>query len=296
MMHALLTEKPKVPQYPLVDIEKEQKSAIEGNISNLPIMEQLASSVNKFASDQIEQQMERAMPGYRQLVNKETANIASMSRGELPEDVSRLLQQRSAEAGVALGTSGSQHNKYDELRNLGLASLDITNRGLDAATRWIASAQTRSPTVDVTSMFVTPQQRISAKLQENANVFQRNWLAAKVKAIPSGGKAALITLFDNIEEIGSSVLKMYAGGAMGGAMGGGGGGGSSSAPPVGDAWQGMGAPTQSSGLQYQQTGGYKGMLDFGPSPGAATYQGGPSPAPYYNPGGAPAYQFPDTFG
>lgn len=254
MMHALLSEKPVVPKYPLVDFEKEQKAAIEGNISNLPIMEQLASSVNKFASSEIEQQMERAMPGYRQLVNQETANIAAMSRGELPEDVSRLLKQRSAEAGIALGTSGSQHQKFDELRNLGLASLDITNRGLDAATRWIASAQSRSPTVDVTSMFVTPQQRIQVKLQENANVFQRNWLKAKIGAIPSGGKAALITLFDNIEEIGSSVLKMYAGGAMGGGggggmMGGGGGGGGSSAPPVEDSWMGM------SGLQYGEKSG-----------------------------------------
>ncbi len=251
-MHALLSDKPKVPEYPLVDIQKEQKSAIEGNVANLPIMEQLASSVNQFAQGEIEKQLERSMPGYRQLVNKETANIASMSRGELPEDVSRLLQQRSAEAGVSLGTSGSQHQKFDELRNLGLASLDLTQRGLDAATRWIASAQSRSPTVDVTSMFVTPQQRIQTKLQENANLFQRNWLAAKVKAIPSGGKAALITLFDNIEEMGSSVLSMYAGGAMGGK--GGGGSSGSSGPPVEDSWMGMNAGGMS-GMQFGEKSG-----------------------------------------
>lgn len=217
MMHALLSEKPKVPKYPTVDITEEQKLATEGNIANLPIMQQLASETNRFASAEIEKQMERMLPGFRNLVNKGTANVASMMRGELPEDVSRLLRQRSAEAGIALGTSGSQRQKFDELRNLGLASLDLTQRGLDAATRWIASAQSRAPTVDVTSMFVTPQQRIAVKLQENANIFQRNWLASKVKAIPEGGKAALITLFDNIEEMGSSVLSMYAGGAMGGA-------------------------------------------------------------------------------
>lgn len=253
MMHALLSDKPKVPKYPTVDITKEQRLAAEGNIENLPIMQQLASETNRFAASEIEQQMERSLPGYRSLVNKGTENIASFMRGELPEDVSRLLKQRSAEAGIALGTSGSQHQKFDELRNLGLASLDLTQRGLDAATRWIASAQSRAPTVDVTSMFITPQQRISVKLQENANIFQRNWLAAKVKAIPEGGKAALITLFDNIEEMGSSVLSMYAGGAMGG--GGGGGGGGDSAPPVSDAWMGMGART--SGLQYgEQSGAY----------------------------------------
>lgn len=253
MMHALLSEKPKVPQYPLVDIQEEQKLAIEGNIANLPIMQQLASSTNRFVADQIEQQMERTLPGYRGIVNKGTEQVASMMRGELPEDVSRLLKQRSAEAGIALGTSGSQHQKFDELRNLGLASLDLTQRGLDAATRWIASAQSRSPTVDVTSMFVTPQQRIGVKLQENANIFQRNWLAAKVKAIPDGGKAAVITLFDNIEEMGSSVLSMYAGGAMGG---GGGGGGGGSAPPISDSWMGMNTPRMS-GLQYgEQSGAY----------------------------------------
>jgi hypothetical protein len=252
MMHALLSDKPKVPKYPTVDITEEQKLATEGNIENLPIMQQLASQTNRFAASEIEQQMERALPGYRSLVNKGTENIASFMRGELPEDVSRLLKQRSAEAGVALGTSGSQHQKFDELRNLGLASLDLTQRGLDAATRWIASAQSRAPTVDVTSMFITPQQRIAVKLQENANIFQRNWLASKVKAIPEGGKAALITLFDNIEEMGSSVLSMYAGGAMGG---GGGGGGGGSAPPVSDSWMGMGART--SGLQYgEQSGAY----------------------------------------
>lgn len=242
--HALLSDKPKVPRYPRVDIEKEQQDAISGNIDSLPILQKLAAQTNEFNASQIETQLERAIPGYRNLVNQGTENVSSMLSGELPEDVSRLLKQRAAEAGVALGTSGSQFNKYDELRNLGLTSLDLTQRGLDAANRWIASAQSRSPVMDVTSMFVTPQQRIQTKLSENANIFQRNWLKAKVDAIPEGWEAALITLADNIEEMGSSVLSMYAGGAMGGGGGGGGspmGGGGSGGhkggdQAVGDAW------------------------------------------------------------
>lgn len=57
---------------------------------------------------------------YHQLVG----NLSGALRGELPEDVKQLLQQKAAQNAVASGTSGSQFADYQGLRTLGLTSLD----------------------------------------------------------------------------------------------------------------------------------------------------------------------------
>lgn len=226
ILGSFLADKPRVPQYRQVDFEKEQKAAISGNLGALPILQQLASQTNDYNASQVEAQLERAIPGYRGLVNQGTENIQSALRGEIPDDVSRLLKQRAAESGVALGTSGSQFNKYDELRNLGLTSLEQTQRGLDSATRWISAAQSRAPMMDVSSMFITPQQRVGVKMGENANIFQRNWLKNQVAAVPDGWEGALIALEGNIGSI-VGASSGYAWGSAGGSgpqeTGGGGG-------------------------------------------------------------------------
>jgi hypothetical protein len=63
-----------------------------------------------------------------ELLAKTGTNLRSMLAGELPEDVRNMLAQRAAEIGVASGTSGSEFNNYRSLRDLGLTSLDQSNR------------------------------------------------------------------------------------------------------------------------------------------------------------------------
>lgn len=214
---------------PLININPDlvQGKTISGNIANADKAFDLASMVNAFSAEQLGTMLETMLPGYGKLRDKGTANIASLLRGEIPKDTERLLEQRAAERGVKLGTSGSGFESADLLRNLGLTSLQVTQQGLDSASRWIAQIP-KAPQFDFTSMFYTPQQRLNFEFQQaQANVPIRkfnNW----VDSLPSTGEAALGEFMDWIENTGRSVVEMYAGGAMGGMMGGTGGGGSSS--------------------------------------------------------------------
>lgn len=224
MLNALLSEKPKVPQYPTVDVPGEQMGAINQNIASLPRLQQLASQVNSFSSDELIKGLNKMFPGYSDILAKGTEILKSQQRGEIPDDVRRQIGRLSAERARAGGYAGSEFADNLEARDLGLTSLDIIDRSMSTAERWMAQAASRTPQFNFTSMFVTPQQRIELKARENAAKFGRDWMAAQINALPEPWEQALINLADNIEEIGQSVLSSYAGGMMGG-MGGGGGGG-----------------------------------------------------------------------
>lgn len=229
----LLTyKKPSIPDYPLVDQQLEQLLATKGNIAALPKLQQLASRVNEISSTELLKQFERMLPGYSGLRDKGTGLIESQLRGEIPDDVAREIQRHSAERATAGGYGNSEAMSNLVARDLGLTSLEITNRALGSAERWMATARASAPQFDFTQMFITPQQRIQTKLYENSQVYQNKLLKSQVDAMPEAWEAALATLFDNIEEMGSSALSMYAGGAMGGGGGGsmmgGGGAGSES--------------------------------------------------------------------
>ena len=265
----LFDKKPKVPGYPTVDIEKEQQAAIDQNAAALPSLEALGSSINSYNSDQINQQLERAMPGWHALQNRGTADINSMLGGEVPEDVKHNLERYMAARGVATGVSGSGFNTGNTLGAYGKTSYDIMSQGLSTARAWLADAERRAPVWDFTSMFVTPQQRISTKLQENQMIFQRNWLAAKIKAMPEGWQTAVKGLLDWISNTGASVVSAYAGGAMGG--GGGmsgigsmmGGGGGSKSSNYSDQFAGMTTAAPAMGIQDNNIPNSENLLSGG---------------------------------
>ena len=220
MMGALLRDVPKAPKYNVLDFEEEQRKQAQANINTLPYLQPLARDINRFMAEETEQSLRQALPGAYDQIQQ---NIKSALEGQIPEDVEEGIRRRGAEMGVARGTSGSQGQQYSTLRDLGLTSLSRSDFGVQAAERWLQMA--RSPIFDISSGFVPIQQRMNIRLEEQKRLFERQWLRNKLSSIPQGAEAALITLFDNIEEIGSSVLSAYAGGAMGGMGGGGSGGG-----------------------------------------------------------------------
>lgn len=258
MLHSLLSEKPKVPQFKKVDFGAETEDMLAENQENLPAAAAFAEEFNRLSGDQLNAALERMLPGYANLRDQTTGNINSMLSGKLPTDVENRIERYAAERGINTGTAGSDFGEHAAVRNLGLTSLQLSQQGLDSAMRWIESSASRTPTYNMASSFVPIQQRVGIRASENQFQFQRDWLKNKVDAIPEGWEAALITLADNIEEIGSSILSSYAGGAVGG-MGGGGGGGGSSAPPVSDGWQGMNAAPASIPAAPAQPSYYGGM-------------------------------------
>lgn len=247
-------DKPKIPEYPLVDIGQEQVGSVRDNLRALPLLQQLTSRVNEFSSDEMIKQLERAFPGYGSILAKGTEIIQSQMRGEIPEDVSRAVSTSAAEKSRAGGYSGSGFADSLEARDLGLTSLDIINRSLTTAERWMTQAAARAPQFDFTRMFISPQQRINVKLYENQQKFQRDLMKARVDALPEPWETALKNFFDNVEESGQAALGAYAGMQMGG--------GGSSGAKLGGQMSQMGNQSGSNQVNYSQPTYYQ----SGPTP------------------------------
>lgn len=240
----LFDEKPKVPDFYPIDPQSEQRTAISGNLAALPDLQELASKVNAFTSDELLKQLNKLYPGYSDLVQRQLGKTKELLSGEIPADVLRQLRQQSAEMATTTGTSGSSFATNQVLRNLGLTSLNLVNEGMNAASRWIAQANARSPIMDFTSMFITPSQQIATSQWNRSNQWNQQWLKNQIDAMPEGWEQAVQGLLDWVATTGSQVVGAYAGGAVGGGvggmmggMGGGGGGGGSYA----SQFSGMGA-------------------------------------------------------
>lgn len=198
-----------------IDPSVVQAETITGNLRNAAGAFQLADLANTFSTEQLLKQLEAMLPGFAGMRDQITGVLGSKLKGEIPRDVRNLLARNAAEKGIAMGTSGSDFNEYDELRNLGLTSLGIQNEGLNQASQWIRSMP-RAPQMDFTSMFFTPQQRLSfefAQAQANKPI---EWLNNQIDALPSNIERAAAGFLDWAATTGTSVASMAIGGAMGG--------------------------------------------------------------------------------
>ena len=89
-----------------------------------------------------------------QLVN----NLSGALKGELPDDVKQLLQQKAAQNAVSSGTSGSQFADYQGLRTLGLTSLDRMQHAEDSLV---------NPLLGYHPPFIQPQRQYSPPIVAN---------------------------------------------------------------------------------------------------------------------------------
>lgn len=250
LLSDLFGKKPKVPSFNEIIPEEQQKKAIAGNIAALPGAQDLASKVDLFNQDQLEKMLERSLPGASGQIR---SNISKMLAGELPEGVLSNLRQSAAERGVSQGTIGSGFQLGRELGSQLRLSLQLTEAGLDSATRWLQVSS--APLFDVTSTFFSPQERVNIATNERNSRMQRDWLAAKIEASPDPVARGI---FDTTMEVIGMALSAYGGGE--GYKGhakpvdeggfGGGGGGSSSTWRVGGGGFGIGT-TKSSGGDRQ---------------------------------------------
>jgi hypothetical protein len=168
--------------------------------------------------------MEKVMPGFGQNNSKIMENIRAMLSGQLPSDVENYIGRKAAEKGIVRGTGGSQFDQYGALRDLGLTSLEVTDRGLDAATRWLSAS--RAPMMDHTAMFISPMQRINVTQWNKTMQWQRDWLNNQIKALPSNEEMAYAQMLDYVADFAT-----MAAGVGVGSIGGGGGGQQSQQQP-----------------------------------------------------------------
>lgn len=117
------------------------------------------------------------MPGYAKLRDRITGVNNELLSGQIPEDVSMEVQRRAAAKSFYGGFAGSGMAKNLTARDLGLTSLDLTQKGLDSATRWVSAVRSGTPQFDVTSMFVSPALQIQTSFQEREAQFQRKYVS-----------------------------------------------------------------------------------------------------------------------
>ena len=201
-------KKVKVPELKPIDFEGEQKKAISQNIASLQSATELAQKTTAAEQSQLEQQLRRAIPGYDQLISQAGTNIGAALRGEVSQDVQSQLQ-RSA-AGRALGGGfggGTGMGRNLSARDFGLTSMQIQNQGLNQAQNFIQQQRTFGMVqpFSVSSMFVTPGQRIGFMQQQQSAQYGRDFASAQANAMADPRLAA----------VGSAISQ--AGGLYGGA-------------------------------------------------------------------------------
>ena len=217
-------KKVKVPTFQRVNTEKEQEAAIKQNIASLQSGTELATKTTAAEQTLLEQQLRRAIPGYDQLISQASQNIGAGLRGELSAEASRNVQRYSAAQALSRGyRGGSEAGLFGAVKNYAGAMEARQNQALAQAQNFIQQQRTfgMAQPFSVSSMFITPTQRINLSLQENQSQYNRDMAAAQVAAQPDPMMAAIGGSFSNIGG-------MAFGGGMGKMMGGGTGTGTSS--------------------------------------------------------------------
>jgi len=249
-------EKPKVPDWKDINLATEQGKAIAANQAALPGAEALVSASNSFSQDQITKMLEQAIPGYSSIVGSASDNIESMLKGEIPTDVSQAVQTNAATRSLEGGYGGSGMSRNLVARDLGLTSLDLTGKGLASAQSWMQSMNSifRPGMLDVSSMFVSPQQMFQDTMQNQEQAWNVQWLKNQIKAMGDPTWTAIGQFVGGIGDAMASIAIGKMGGdssipAGGGSSGGVGGGGMNMG---GGLFSGMGqgspAPESSNGI------------------------------------------------
>ncbi len=174
--------KPKVPTLQKVDPNAVQQQGISADLSQLPDAEKLSSQVNQFSLDELLKASQFAVPGG---LAKAGENINAQLSGQLsPEDTQATIRNATAAGygrGFSFGSGSIGRNLV--LRDLGLSTLSQQQQGLTNFMN--LSSAFRPQQLSPTSMFLTPQQRLSSAMQANEDAFNRDWLEAQISAAPN---------------------------------------------------------------------------------------------------------------
>ena len=185
--------KPKVPAFKPIDFEAEQKQAIQQNIAALQPATELAQKTTAAEQSQLESQLRRAIPGYDQLIQQASQNIGAALRGQVSPEASAQVQRSTAGRALSGGFgAGSGFGRALTARDLGLTAMQLQNQGLAQAQNFIQQQRAFGMVqpFSVSSMFITPSQRINALAQQNQQQYNRDLQAAQVAAMPDPTMAA----------------------------------------------------------------------------------------------------------
>jgi hypothetical protein len=204
--------KPKVPELKPINFEQEQANAIRQNIAALEPATKLAEKTTSAEQSLLETQLRRAIPGYDQLIQQAGKTIGSRLRGEVDQDVQSQLQRAVAGRAVGGGFKDASGIRTNLLaRDFGLTAMQIQNQGLAQAQSFIQQQRAvgMAQPFSISSMFITPAQRIGAIQQQQSAMYGRDLTAAQVAAAPSPMQQSAQTAFTNFGGIAGGALSQY---------------------------------------------------------------------------------------
>jgi len=180
------------PDWEPLDLQAEQKKAVDGNLANADSIEQLVTRSNRYAQGQANSLMEQAVPGFADLSKKFLA-LASTNVSDpysLPADVSSNLTRIAAERGINTGVRG-QAGQFSLLRDLGVNMLEYGNARINQAQNLLQTIVSLTPRVSPMSplsFYVTPQQQAAVAGQNSST---RLDISKYKQAIDQGGENAI---------------------------------------------------------------------------------------------------------
>ena len=224
ILSKLFGKKVKIPEFVKIDADEQQGSAISSNRKYVGEAAKLALEQQEADQSALEQGLKQAIPNYDGLVGGQRDVIDDFLGGRVPKDVADKMADRAAARGIDTGTQGSQAASFNELRNYGLTSLDMKREGVGMAQNFVAqqSAYGMAKPMSVTSMFFSPQQRLSHETSERNLKFQRDMAANKMAAAPDPRWVGVAGIAATAA---GAAFGGPAGAQMGASMFGGGGGG-----------------------------------------------------------------------
>ncbi len=260
LLDKIFGSKVKVPKFKEIDPDAEIQKAFDSIQEQLPEAQRITKNIGEADADTAMAVLEKIAPGTAENIRLQTRNIQAGLRGELPEDVRNLIIDRSAVQSQFGGYSGSQAAGYNELRNLGLTSLQRMDTAMNQSAQALAQYSSMVPTTSVSSMFMSPSDRIALAQGERNQQFQRDMAAAQERA-----KANPVAkgLFDAGVAIAGSAVGAAVGGPAGAQMGGQlASGASGPALPPKQGFLGFGSPDTYRVTPGSYSTNYQGMLGF----------------------------------
>lgn len=186
LLGEFLRSEPKVPKLKQVNLEAEQLAAIAANQAALPGASALAGGVNQANLDQWLKGIKFAMPEFEEQRQLVSGNITSLLGGNIPQSDLQMLQLNAASKAYGGGYSGSGMQGALTARDLGRTQLEARMQGQSALQSWMSALNTPAQ-MDVSSMFISPQERIGYQFKEREDSFQRDYLKNTIGAQFSAG-------------------------------------------------------------------------------------------------------------
>lgn len=171
---------------------------IAGNQRNLPAAQKLAGETNTWLTQDAMRRMEQIYPMFGTSFNQQAQNTQNLLRGQLPMEDQQAMTARRTEA-QSLGGGGA--NAQQVAADLGLARLDLMNRGAESlagnVNMWNA-IDPLSRQMTPQSMFVDTGAAINSAIAENqfASTFAASERDSAFNAamIPDPQKAGMFNL------------------------------------------------------------------------------------------------------